>query len=334
MHRRALLAAIGTASAGCLSTSSQNNPSSQTTTGHPSTGTGTPIPTAEHTRPSCGSSTKEQAESPESPPENLEYELTQLSVSTATDRPSVKYILEPASFYSKDAVAREEERTSEKLTVVPISEVKSPEVRDAIETAILSGAWESNTLPDGLAETVERVDFFTGVSKDDTYTHVGVTLHRLNPNAPPAVEFDAYIADQFVAQESPGAIVFTLINRSSQPQEIFSGTVPPFGMLYANSESSGESRFLLWREYEKEGCFRYTEDGWTRCDIGKMTRLEPCESISRRYEILPNSTTHYPEETVPSSSGSYQTSGSISYSLGGGSPSSELSFEVSFQLER
>ncbi|WP_225741337.1 hypothetical protein [Halorussus halophilus] len=260
--------------------------------------------------------------------------MTQLSVSTTYDRPSVKYILEPASFYSEDAVEREAERTGEKQTVVHISKVESPEVRTAIETAIQSGAWKSNSLPDGLADTVERVDFFTGVSNDDTYTHIGVELHRLDPNAPPAVEFDAHISDPYVAPGSPGAIEFELQNTSSQKQEIFSGTVPPFGMLHAHAETGEESRFLLWRNYEEEGCFTRREDGWMRCDIGKISHLEPCESVSRRYEILPSSTDHYPAETTPPSTDAYRTSGSVSYSTGGGSPSTGLSYEISFQLER
>jgi hypothetical protein len=70
-----------------------------------------------------------------------------------------------------------------------------------------------------------------------------------------------------------------------------------------------------------------------RCDIGKVTRLKSCESISREYEILPSSTESYPEETVPARSGEYRTFGSVSYGAGNGSPSSEIAFEVSFRLE-
>ena len=335
MRRRALLATLGSVSAGCLGTSApHSSPSTETksTSTSTKTATRTPIPTT--TPASCESASETSTDHTEMRPSNTEYEVTQLSVSTSVDQPSYRFILEPAAFYSKDAVAREEERTGETQVVVDISEIESAEVREAIITAIQSGDWKSNSLPEGLADTVERVDFFTGVSEGDTYTHIGVALHRLNPNAPPAVEFDAQITDPYVSPDSPGAIVYSLQNRSSRPQEVFSGTVPPFGMMYADYDGTGgESRFLLWRDYEKEGCFSRHEGGWIRCDIGQITRLKSCESITRQYEILSSSTNHYPEETVPVSSGQYRTSGSVSYSTGNGSPSSVLSFEVSFRLE-
>lgn len=335
MRRRALLATLGTVSAGCLGTSTpKGTSSSETETPSPSTETAaqTPIPTTSPT--SCESPSKTGTTYAQEPPSDTEYEVTQLSVSTSVDQPSFRFILEPAAFYSRDAVAREEERTGEKQTVVDISEIESTEVRNAIETAIQSGTWKSNSLPDGLADTVERVDFVTGVSTGDTYTHIGVELHRLNPNAPPAIEFDARVADPYVSPDSPGSIVFYLKNRSPRTQEVFSGTVPPFGMMHAEYDGGGTaSRFLLWRDYEEEGCFSHRGDGWIRCDIGQLTRLKTCESISREYEILPSSTESYPEETVPPRSGEYRTSGSVSYSTGNGSPSSEISFEVSFRLE-
>ena len=335
MRRRALLATLGSVSAGCLGTSTpEGTSSSRTETPSPSTETATQtaIPTTSPT--SCEPPSKTGTDHAEEPPSDTEYEVTQLSVSTSVDRPSFRFVLEPAAFYSKNAVAREEERTGEKQVVVDISEIESTEVRDAIETAIRSGTWRSDSLPDGLTDTVERVDFFTGVSNDDTYTHVGVELHRSNPDVPPAIGFDARVADPYVSPDSPGSIVFSLKNRSPRTQEVFSGTVPPFGMMHAEYDGVGAaSRFLLWRDYEEEGCFSRREDGWMRCDIGKVTRLKSCESISREYEILPSSTESYPEETVPARSGEYRTSGSVSSVAGNGSPSSEIAFEVSFRLE-
>lgn len=119
------------------------------------------------------------------------------------------------------------------------------------------GEWRSNTLPDGLAETVDRVDFFTGVSQDDIYTHIGVTLYRFQPDRPPAVEFRATVVDSIVSADSPGVIALTLVNTSQSAQQVFSGTVPPFGMVGADAVDAGEE-VLLWRNYEQEGCIRFT----------------------------------------------------------------------------
>ncbi len=320
MRRRALLSNVGLLTAGCVAA-----PTASDQTAPSTTETETP-------RPSCESSPETEPSSQERP-QNAEYELTDLQVSTSTDRPTHHYILEPSAFYSEDAVEREESRTGEEQVVVDITDVENPESKAAIETAILEGEWKSNRAPEDLPETIERVDFFTGVSKDDTYTHIGLTLHHLDPDAPPAIEFTAEITDRYVAPDSPGAIEFSLRNRSAQTQELFSGTVPPFGMLHAEAIGDGES-FLMWRDYEKEGCFSRWNGGWARCDIGIISKLESCEQLSKVYEILPSTTDTYPDETVPQSAGTYQVAKTVSYSLGGGAPSSELSFDLEFTLER
>lgn len=323
MHRRALLAGIGTLSAGCLGASPPESGDSKRTT----------TKTETITRTACDGRTEATATTSAGGTETgVEYRLTDFEVSTTTDGPSVEYVLETSAFYSGDAVEREEERTGEEQVVVDISEVDDPEVRSAIETAIRTGEWRSNTVPDGLSGTVERVDFFTGVSEDDTYTHVGLTLHHLDPDAPPAVEFDATVVDDLVSPDSPGAVELELTNASDTTQQVFSGTVPPFGMVFAEAvDGSGE--FLLWRDYEEEGCIRFSDGSWIRCDIGKRTELGPCESIARRYRVLPSSTGHHPAFTVPPGTGTYRIGDSLSYSEGNRAPESELSFEAEFGLE-
>lgn len=261
-----------------------------------------------------------------------EYRVTDLTHSTETDGPSFKYVLEPSAFYSGDAVEREEERTGEELVVEDTSSIEDEAVREAIETAIQTGRWRSNSLPDGLVATVERVDFFTGVSDDETHTHVGLTLYRFQPDQPPAIEFDARIVDDVVSSGSPGAIELALLNDSQTTQQVFSGTVPPFGMVFA-SAVEGDGEFILWRNYEEEGCFTFTDGGWTRCSVGIISKLEPCGGISRRYEILPSDTTHRPEYTVPPGPGTYRITDSLGYYEQNGAPETSLSFEVEFTLE-
>lgn len=326
MRRRTLLAGIGALSTGCLRSQSPQTSS----TPSPTKTSETPTSTA---TPSCDSGTETQStDSSDESVTDGEYRLTGLSESTSTDRPSVRYILEPSAFYSSDAVEREEAQTGEEQVVKDISAVDDDEVRVAIETAIRTGDWRSNTLPDGLIEIVERVDFFTGVSEDDTYTHVGLSLYRLRTDQPPAVEFSAAIVDDTVSEESPGAIELKLTNRGSTTQSVFSGTVPPFGMVSAESGEGGD-QFLLWRNYEEEGCINFTEDGWMMCSIGIRTELQPCQSITRRYEVLPSVTTHHPEHTVPPGPGTYRITDSLDYYEEHGAPESELSFEVQFSLE-
>ena len=326
MRRRTLLTGLAVLSTGCL-----GSPSSRTSSNLSPTNSGeTPTSTA---TPSCESGT--ETASTDSSNESVaggEYRLSGLSQSTSTDHPSVKYVLEPSAYYSSDAVDREAEQTGEEQVVTDISAIDDDEVRDAIRTAIQTGDWRSNTLPDGLSDTIKRVDLFTGISEDATHTHVGLSLYRLRPDQPPAVEFNAAIIDDTVSEQSPGVIELELVNQSSTTQTVSSGTVPPFGMVFAES-SKGSGEFLLWRNYEEEGCITFTKDGWRSCSIGKMTELQPCQRITRQYEVLPSTTTHQPKYTVPPEPGTYRITDSLNYYEEHGAPGSTLSFEVQFSLD-
>lgn len=326
MRRRVLLASLGVLSAGCLGSSPPR--SNNTTPASPTGETSTPTTTEPCDRVDDHSTTDTSDEGVT----DGEYNLTGLTASVSSDQPSFKYVLEQSASYSGDAVERKEERTGEKQVVRDISAADNTKVRTAIETAIRSGEWRSNTLPDGLAETVDRVDFFTGVSKSDIYTHRGVTLYQLQPDQPPAVEFSAAVADGSVSAESPGVIAFTLRNTRRSTQYVSAGTVPPFGMVFAEAVES-DGRFLLWRDYEEEGCIDFVDDEIVKCSIGTVIELQPCESITRRYEVLPSNTTHRPRYTVPPESGTYRITDSVAYYGQQGAPQSELSFEVDFTLE-
>jgi hypothetical protein len=318
MRRRALLAGLGAVAAGCT-TGYRAARDDDRTPGDPtdaSTLQNCPAPTATPT--------------PDAPPTDAEFRIANLAVEASSDGPDHRYVLEPDAFYSADAVERKAERDGEQV-VVAISDLDSAPVREAIRTAIRDDAWRADELPDGLAEAVERVDFFTGASSG-TYTHIGLQLHRLHPDRPPAVVPEVRVTDPYVAPDDPGEIEFGLRNRAAEPREVFSGTVPPFGMLHAEA-APGRGRFLLWADYEAEGCFSRTDEGWLRCDIGKVTRIAPCERVTRRYEVLPSTTDHYPDLTVPRP-GRYEVAASVGHSTEFGGPSTELSFTTTFDIQQ
>lgn len=332
MHRRALLAALGTLSAGCLGGGSSDPTTATETTASETTTAGTPTPETATAGTTSPRTEAPQTADTETPDPDAEFELTDFGVSTRTDRPASRYVLEPDAFYSSDAVEREETRTGEQQVVMAVSDVADPAVREAVETAIRDGEWRSDDIPEGLADLAERVDFFTGVGSDGTYTHVGLALYRFDPDAPPAVEFDASVADPYVAPGDPGELTLALTNASSESRTVFSGTVPPFGVVTAE-RTTGEGRFLLWRPYEEEGCVFFDEDGWGKCSIGVATELAPGQTVSRTYEVLPSATGHHPAFTVPPGPGRYRVADSVSHYAQSGAPESELSFEVEFALE-
>ncbi|WP_168215794.1 hypothetical protein [Halorussus ruber] len=337
MRRRALLASLGALSAGCLGSGS-SDPTAVTRTATTRSTSESPVSTTERptSTPESSETTTEAdettSESPETPEPDAEFELTDLAVSTRTERPSVRYVLEPSAFYSADAVEREETETGEEQIVRDVSEISGPNVREAVETALEGGEWRSNDLPEGLADLVKRVDFFTGAGATGTHTHVGLELHRLSPDAPPAVEFDAEVVDSYVSPDDPGVVALSLTNASSEPRTVFSGTVPPFGMVFAESVES-DDRFLLWRPYELEGCVQFTDDGYAKCAIGKTTKLSPGETVSREYEVLPSTTANRPRYTVPPGPGRYRISDSLTHYAKTGAPESKLTFEAEFSLQ-
>jgi hypothetical protein len=331
MRRRALLASLGALPAGCLGFSPGTDDGDRNPDGSgPPTPTPVGIcdePTATPTSDSSGGEASDGESSA-----NGEFRLADLETSSSTVRPSKPYLLEPSAVYSADAVRREEERTGEEQVVRNVSEIEDEPVRDAVETAIVAGEWRADSLPDGLAETVAEVDFFTGLREGRTHTHVGLTLHRIRTDGPPGLAFDARVVDDVVAPGSPGAIDLELRNQLRTTQTIFSGTVPPFGMLFANAADDPE-RFLLWRDYVEEGCIEFTDDGYLQCDIGVNTDLRPCERLTRRYEVLPTGTDRRPEYTAPPGAGTYRIHDSVDYYEERGQPASTLSFEVAFTLE-
>lgn len=338
MRRRALLASVGLLGAGCLDSTGTGPTETTTTTsgGTTTPGRTTDVPPTEP--PGNGVETCEPTtptfDRDDSVPDDVEYVVEAVRTTATYDRPEARYLLESSKFYSADAVEREREDAEEEIVVVDIDDVEDDAVRDAIRTAIEDGEWRSDDPPEGLAETVDRIDFVTGLTENRTHTHVGVELHEFPIDAPPAVTFDAAVADRTVAPGDPGALALWLSNTRETTVTVNSGTVPPFGMLRAERDDGdgGDDRFLLWRDYEEEGCFSRTEDGWIRCDIAKAIELAPCDSVVREYELLPSTTEKYMSETHPPAAGTYTVTGEV-WNVGRKhGDSSTLTYEVEVDL--
>ncbi|WP_264555678.1 hypothetical protein [Halocatena marina] len=167
-------------------------------------------------------------------------------------------------------------------------------------------------------------------SSADREYHIADLSVTSTPDHSSAIAFTASVSNQRVSPDSRGALSLSLTNNSRETQEVVAGTVPPFGVVTATRvDDSGQ--FLLWRNYEDEGCVNIT-DGAV-CSIGSITELSPGERLSRRYEILPPTTEIHPKKTVPPGAGRYRISDTLSYSTGAGSQRTELSFDVEFTLK-
>ncbi|WP_323676078.1 hypothetical protein [Halorubellus sp. PRR65] len=362
MRRRALLAALGSSAAtsalaGCLDPAGSGPTTNGTDARDDPTesGTRTDVATSDGSVSTCEPSTPtfDVADvgtdgDHDEAPEDAEFVVRDVVTSTSYDRPETRFVLEPDAFYSEAAVERERENGDDEIVVEDISEIDDATVREAIRTAVETGAWRADELPNDLRETVERVDFVTGVSEGDTYTHVGVALHEFPVDDPPAIEFGAGVANRYVTPNSPGTVALWLANAREEELAVTSGAVPPFSMLRpvladgdggtgdGNSGGGSDERFILWRDYveESDGCFGRRDGDWIRCDIGVQTGIQACDSVVREYEILPSTTGTYPDETVPPGPGRYEVSGSVGYSHAPHGPSVELEYVVAFTLER
>jgi len=295
MRRRGVLVLLGSLAAGCVSIAS--------------TDTGTRSPANEPTK---------------SPPEA--YRVTEFSVATSYD----EYVLRTVALYSAERLEQKREESDDPLVLMDVSEIENPDIRQAIEAAMRNEEWGSDSLPAGLADLVERVDFFTGVS-ESTSPYVGLKLFE----SPAPIEFDASVTDERVAPESPGTLELSLTNTDDDTITVSSGSVVPFGVLWA-SRTAGEGTFLLWRNYKQDDPeIQFTDDGIISTLEQELTEMKPGESISRQYEILPSTTTRHPDRTVPPGPDTYRISEKIEYDEDNASipMEQEFTYDVTFSLE-
>ena len=294
MQRRALLAAIPAALAGCTT-----SPPGSTTTRTTTTRTTEP---------------------------DTSFVVTDFSVETKKVEPTYRYLVRITKVYSANAVA-DEPGTQ---TVMDISEIEDSAVRAVIEDVLTEGKVRRDSIPDGLRDITGRVDFFTWnetTNPDDTASHWTIEVFEAHPDRDPVLRFDAELTDYGVSPDDPAGITFSIENVGSETQEIFSGTVPPFGVLWA--DRPGDDRYLLWRDYEDEGCVSFDDGHVVVCSIGIITQVEPGETIEKTYGLRLENPVGSPLEP-----GDYVVSNTLSYHEESQGPRTELEWRVSFSVER
>jgi hypothetical protein len=270
---------------------------------------------------------------PESTPTrspHREYRITGFSVTTSDE--TSKYALRKTALYSTEGIEEKRAESDTEIVVRNVSEIEPANVRQAIKTAIRQEEWGADTLPEELADTVHRVDFFTGVPNESPYTHFGVKLFV----RPAHIEFDASLIDRHVSQGDRGVVEFSLTNTGKETVTVESGTIVPFGTLKAKRHEKDEA-FLLWHDYERYDCVEVSSDGVLSCLIALQTPMEPGETLSRKYELHPSTTTLYPDLTAPPGPGKYRVSGTIEFgreqTASFPAPGSPLEYEIDFTLE-
>ena len=315
MRRRTVLASVGSALlAGCLGSRPAGRSPSTTTDGLTTT-----TPTHSTARASDG------------------FTVSEFDVSRTKVEPPKRYYLRITDVYSTDAVERE----SGDPTVRDVSEIDDSELGATVEEILSEGKLWHEEIPDGLRELTERVDFFTweaNTDPDATATHWGVRVYRAHPGRNPVVEFAAELVDDRVAPGEPGVIAFSLTNTGDRTQAVFSGTVPPFSVLWAEAPD-GNERALLWRDYAEEGGVSFGErDGesvMVTYDVGVTTPIAPGKTVEKQYELHPGFDRDALTGFGFDAPGRYVVAETLNYHRHRESqgPSTEVDWSVEFELE-
>lgn len=256
---------------------------------------------------------------------DTEFRVTDFTVSTEKVVPEKPYFVRVTSHFSAEAVERE----SGPQQVRDVGDVENPAVREVLEAVLREGEVWRDEIPDGLRELTEAVDFFTwaaGTDPDRTHTHWGVAVYDAHPDRQPVVEFDATLVDDAVAPGDPATVAFSLTNVGDHRQEVFGGTVAPFGVLRAERDGG---RVPLWRDYEREGGVSVTADGLVVDSVGVLTPIEPGETIEKEYDL--RLSTPVGDELAADD---YVASGTLSYHRDGQpqGPSTEVEWAVEFSV--
>lgn len=314
MHRRTILAAAGSGLlAGCLSSSSSDD-----------------APPTDDAGTTNGSPSRTERSGDT-------FTVADFEVSTTKTAPTARYYLRITHTYSTDAVEREDGDQ----TIRDVSEIEDPALRAAIEGVLSDGKLWREEIPEGLRALTERVDFFTwdaNTDPEDTATHWRIAVYDAWPGRDPVVEFDAELVDEHVAPGDPGEIAFSLTNTSGEPQTVFSGTVPPFSILWAEA-SGDDTAALLWRNYTAEGCVGFDDHGGEAtmytCDIGVNTTIDPNETIEKRYELRSGFGRDALDGDGFAAADHYTVAETLSYHRGADSqgPSTRVDWTVEFDLE-
>ncbi len=144
-----------------------------------------------------------------------------------------------------------------------------------------------------------------------------LTERRFPTKSDRELAFDAGIADPYVAPDDPGSILFGIRNESPERLTVLAGSVPPFGMLYAEA-TDRNSDVLLWRPYTTEGCYRRDGGEWEVCAVGREIQLESCDGVRKEYQVLSNAAEEVPAETILPGPGDYRITGELQYRIESG----------------
>lgn len=253
------------------------------------------------------------------------YRITDLSTATTKASPAYEWLVQVTEEYSSGA-----DQKPSNATVLDVSEIEDEDLRAVVKETIREGEVETNETPEGLHALLDRVDRFTWDARNDTAdtaTQWKIERYDGHPDRSP-VAFDARVRDATVSADDPGAIDFSLTNEGDQPYTIYSRTVPPFSLLWAE-ERDGHDRFLLWRDYAEEGCVTiHGERGIAVCDVLTETPIQPGETITRTYRIQPGK----PESTAIAA-GRFVVRDTLTYHVEQQAPTHNVNWEVTFTLE-
>ena len=141
-------------------------------------------------------------------------------------------------------------------------------------------------------------------------------------NTGEALAFNSSLADARASSDDPAVFEFSVTNTGNETLDLETGVFPPFSVLVAvpegqDSQDTDVDTVLLGRNVYN-GSIEYTDGNLVVPDAGRVTQIEPSETITRQYELQadePNLTIgEYAIESTTGTTISYLPSGSDSSS--------------------
>lgn len=249
------------------------------------------------------------------------YEVTDLSVTSEVNPPSYVVVLE-----------RVASQVAEDESVVHVQNL-SADSADIVKAVVERRRYEAADLSSEVESVTSKYDYVQWPESSRKGRYFGIAAVNVQLGTPNPLDFAVDVAERYVSIGDPTNIEFRISNRSSRPMAVYSGVIPPFGVLTADVES-GSQRLVLWND-------RYAENDGVSTDLGAVTGktkqetsvvLEPGETRLEAYQIRLRDYLPF-VRTSDAPSTRFTLAGTLRYSLGEVTADFGATYEVRFDID-
>lgn len=251
---------------------------------------------------------------------NSVYEVSEFSFDFETEIPEYIILLE-----------RVASQVGDEESVVHVQDLSS-ESEDIVKEVIERRRYETEQVPSEVESASSNYEYVQcdECERGGRYFDISVVNTQIKPQN--QLKFFADVADKCISISDPADIELGITNPSSRPMTVYSGVIPPFGVLTADIEAESQN-LTLWND-------EYAKNEGVSTDFGVVTGqmkqeistvLQPREKQVETYQIrlrdyLPFVRT---KDTPPTQ---FALNGKIEYSLGSTKANLDSEYVVRFNV--